>query len=158
MHPNEKLIQSFYEAFQRRDAKAMTACYAPDVVFRDPAFGRLEAAEATGMWRMLCERGRELEVSVSRIQADDQAGSAVWEARYIFGRPGRRVHNVVQAAFTFRDGKIAEHHDHFDFWRWSRMALGTPGLLLGWTPFLRAAVQRSTNEQLAEFMKKHPSG
>jgi len=44
--PNAALIQRFYEAFQRSDAEAMAACYAPDVQFSDPVFGRCcEAAK-----------------------------------------------------------------------------------------------------------------
>ena len=33
------LITRFYQAFQRLDAEAMSACYTDDVVFSDPAFG-----------------------------------------------------------------------------------------------------------------------
>ncbi|MFH7495426.1 DUF4440 domain-containing protein, partial [Pseudomonas syringae pv. tagetis] len=51
------------------------------------------------------------------------------------------VVNDIQAGFVFRDGKISEHHDHFDMWRWSRQALGLKGLLLGWTPMVRNAVR-----------------
>ena len=38
---NSALITRFYQAFQRLDAEAMVACYSPDVVFSDPAFGTL---------------------------------------------------------------------------------------------------------------------
>lgn len=153
MHPNEELVQKFYAAFQRRDAETMIAFYAPDVVFRDPVFGRLDGNQAAGMWRMLCAKSRDLHVSTSQIRAGDETGSAQWEAEYTFGRPGRHVHNVVQASFLFRDGKIIEHTDRFDFWRWARMALGLPGLLMGWSPVMRAAVQKSTNLQLEEYLR-----
>jgi hypothetical protein len=56
-------------------------------------------------------------------------------------RPGRTVVNDIQARFVFRDGKICEHHDHFDLWRWSRQALGTQGPLLGWTPLVQNAIR-----------------
>ena len=54
--PNAALIQRFYEAFQRSDAEAMAACYAPDVEFSDPVFGVLRGREAGDMWRMLISR------------------------------------------------------------------------------------------------------
>ena len=54
---------------------------------------------------------------------------------------GRPVHNVIDSRFTFRDGKIATHADTFDLWRWSRMALGLKGALLGWTPFVQKAIR-----------------
>ena len=55
------------------------------------------------------------------------------------------------AAFRFRDGLIVEHRDRFDFWRWSRQALGAPGLLLGWTPMLRNKVRAQAATKLALF-------
>ena len=30
MHANAHLLESFYQAFQQRDAETMAACYAPD--------------------------------------------------------------------------------------------------------------------------------
>jgi hypothetical protein len=48
---------------------------------------------------------------------------------------------------------IAEHEDDFDFHRWSRQALGTSGLLLGWTPLLRDAVRRRARARLDEFRR-----
>ncbi|MBA3630597.1 MAG: hypothetical protein H0W55_13180 [Actinobacteria bacterium] len=34
------------------------------------------------------------------------------------------VHNKIGVSFSFRDGLNIRHRDHFDFYRWSRMALG----------------------------------
>jgi hypothetical protein len=39
------LITRFYQAFQRLDAEAMSACYTDDVVFSDPAFGELRGRD-----------------------------------------------------------------------------------------------------------------
>ena len=50
--------------------------------------------------------------------------------------------NDVRATFRIEDGLIVDHVDGFSFWKWSRQALGTKGLLLGWTPFLRAQGRR----------------
>src|SRR2546428_315663 len=74
-------------------------------------------------------------------QADDASGQAQWEARYTFSSTGRKVHNVMEAEFQFQGGRIAVHHDHFRFWRWSSQALGTAGLLLGWTPMVHNKVR-----------------
>jgi ketosteroid isomerase-like protein len=38
-HPDTGLIERFNEAFQKRDAEAVDACYADDVVFSDPHAG-----------------------------------------------------------------------------------------------------------------------
>lgn len=156
MHPNHALIERFYQSFQKRDAEGMVACYHPDVVFSDPAFVDLHGAEARGMWRMLCARGKDLTLEFSDVRADDSTGSAHWEAKYTFSGTGRHVHNVIDASFEIRDGKIVRHQDRFDFWRWTRMALGPAGLLLGWTPFLQNTVRKKARTGLADYMAKHP--
>jgi limonene-1,2-epoxide hydrolase len=154
MHPNAELLHRFYAAFAALDADAMQACYATDARFQDEVF-TLEGADQIGaMWRMLCEatqaRGRDVwRIDASGIAADDAHGHAHWEARYRFGPGGRIVHNAIDARFDFRDGLIVRHHDRFDLWRWSRQALGLPGWLLGWTPWLRRRVQAQAMRQLA---------
>ncbi len=140
MHPNAALLTRFYEAFQRRDHAGMAACYAPDVRFSDPVFPDLRGDEARGMWRMLCEAGEDLSLTFEVVEADDARGQARWEAHYTF-RTGRKVHNVIEAEFRFADGLIAEHTDRFDLWRWTRMALGPVGVLLGWSPLLQGKVR-----------------
>lgn len=140
MHPHAELVDRLYASFARRDAAAMAACYVPDAVFRDPIF-EVRGADVTAMWAMFCDRGGDLELSWRDVRADDAAGAAHWEPRYTFSVTGRRVHNVIESRFTFRDGRIATHTDRFDLWRWSRMAIGPKGALLGWTPFVRKAIR-----------------
>ncbi|MBI5840009.1 MAG: nuclear transport factor 2 family protein [Chloroflexi bacterium] len=154
MHPNEQVIRKFYEAFHSRDAAGMNACYHPNVVFTDPAFGRLEGRQAFAMWAMLCSRAKDLQVTAGDIRADENTGSAYWEAKYSFGPKRRPVHNVVSANFVFRDGKIIEHTDSFSMWKWSGMAIGLIGILFGWTSFLKSAIQKSANRQLNDYMQR----
>jgi ketosteroid isomerase-like protein len=148
VHPHEELIQTFYRAFQKRDADAMAACYHPEIEFSDEAFPLLRGARAGDMWRMLCSRSKDLAVEFRDVHADAGGGRAHWDATYTFSKTGRRVVNRIDATFAFRDGKIVRHVDRFDFWRWSRQALGPVGLLLGWTPIVRRAVRRQAAEQL----------
>ncbi|MCC2545985.1 nuclear transport factor 2 family protein [Hymenobacter sp. BT175] len=152
MHPHEELLHRFYQSFQRRDHAGMAACYHPRASFRDGAFQLQGAAEVGAMWRMLCERGKDLALTYDHLRADDSHGQAVWDARYTFSQTGRRVHNHIQARFTFQDGKILTHHDEFSFWRWSRQALGPVGWLLGWTPLLQKKVQAGARQSLTAFM------
>lgn len=141
MHPHAALITRFYEAFARRDAAGMAACYHPQVRFSDPAFPELRGPQAAAMWAMLLSRGKDLQVIASGISADDHTGQAHWDARYTFSQTGRQVLNRIDARFRFADGLIVEHIDHFGFARWSRQALGLPGWLLGHTRFLQRKVQ-----------------
>lgn len=145
------LITRFYEAFQRLDAEAMSACYTDDVLFSDPVFGELRGQNATDMWRMLTSRAKDFTLTFDQVQADAQRGSAHWVATYEFGQTGAIVINDIQARFVFRDGKICEHHDHFDLWRWSRQALGAKGLLLGWTPLVKNAIRAQAHKGLKAF-------
>jgi ketosteroid isomerase-like protein len=154
MHPHEALIRRFYAAFQVRDPAAMGACYHPDVVFDDPAFGELKGEDARAMWAMLCGRATDLEVVCDHAEADEARGTARWHADYTFTQTGRKVNNRVAAEFRFRDGLIVRHHDVFSFWRWSRQALGPVGLLLGWTPFLRGKVRATARKGLAAYRAK----
>jgi ketosteroid isomerase-like protein len=144
------LVERFYAAFDRRDGEAMAACYAPDAHFHDPVFGDLTGEQAGAMWRMLTGRAEDLKIEL--VEHDEH--SARWIARYTFTQTGRPVVNDVRATFRIEDGRITEHVDRFSFWAWSRQALGPAGLLLGWTPLLRAKVGRTARAGLDEFMAR----
>lgn len=149
-----ELIKTFYEAFAQRNAEAMAACYHDEAIFNDPAFKNLNSQEVKAMWKMLCEAGKDLEITYSNIKATAQEGSCVWQARYTFSRTGRKVHNIITASFIFKEGKILKHTDHFSFYRWSRQAFGVLGWLLGWSPFLQTKVQETAQKSLKKFMEK----
>lgn len=152
MHPNIALIEQFYSSFKALDGVGMAECYHQEIVFSDPVFPKLEGANAGAMWQMLCSQAQGFELSFSGIQADDRSGVAHWEAKYDFSATGRRVHNKIDAQFEFQDGKIIRHTDLFNFWKWSRMALGPAGLVLGWSPFLRRKVQQQAAKGLERFI------
>jgi SnoaL-like domain len=146
-------IERLYAAFARLDADAMAACYAPDARFDDEAFSLRGRAQTGAMWAMLCDavktKGRDVwKLEVSNVTER----SAHWEATYRFSATGRLVHNIIEAEFEFDSERlITRHRDRFDFWRWSRQALGAPGLLLGWTPMLRAKVRAQAAKNLERF-------
>ncbi len=148
---NIALITRFYQAFQRLDAEAMVACYSPEVVFSDPAFGTLRGKDAADMWRMLASRAKDFSLTFDSVRADERSATAHWVATYLFSQTGRVVVNDIQARFVIRDGLIVEHHDHFDLWRWARQALGTKGLLLGWTPLVQGKIRQQAAKGLRAF-------
>ena len=152
MHSHATLIERFYACFEKRDGDGMARCYHADIAFSDPVFPLLQGSQAGAMWKMLCDQAREFTLSVSGIQADETTGRAHWEARYFFSATGRHVHNKIDACFQFQDGKIIRHRDRFDFWRWSRMALGPAGLCLGWSPMLKNKVRRQAAKSLARYI------
>jgi ketosteroid isomerase-like protein len=147
---DQQLITTFYEAFANQDAEGMIACYADDIAFQDPAFGRLHGEDAKDMWRMLLSK-KDAAPEVRLVDVSDDGTSADWWARYNYGPKRRPVINEISASFVIKNGKITEHTDYFDLWKWSRQALGLPGLLMGWSPFMRSKVQETTREMLGRF-------
>lgn len=149
---NRETVERFYEAFGQCNGAAMTACYAPDAHFRDPAFGDLHGADIGAMWRMLTSRATDLKIELHEHEADEASGSAHWIARYTFST-GRPVVNDIQAKFRFADGLIADHVDDFDFRRWAKQALGPSGHLVALLPPLRSKARAKALDQLETFKR-----
>jgi hypothetical protein len=160
MNPYEARVAAFYAAFRELDAASMKAAYAPEARFHDPVFRLAGRDEIGAMWAMLAEatarQGRDVwRLDFSDITADASHGRAHWEARYRFSSTGRMVHNIIEASFSFdASGLIVTHRDRFDFWRWSRQALGPAGAALGWTPWLRHKVQRQAAANLKAYRER----
>ena len=157
MNSNEQLIHDFYSAFQQLDWQGMQHSYATNIHFSDPVFNDLKGEDVIAMWHMLCNRAKDFELKFSHIQADENRGSARWEATYTFSQTGRKVKNVIFAEFQFVNGKIIRHSDHFSFWHWSRMALGPVGIALGWSNFFKNKVQQQGLNGLKLFILRHHS-
>jgi len=152
---NTELIEQFYTAFSEGNMEGMTSCYHKDVTFKDPVFGELKGDRAFKMWEMLLsKRTDSTKISFENIQAHQETVTARWTAKYLYGEKKRKVINIVNANFKFKDGKIIEHTDTFSVWKWSKQALGAAGLLLGWTPFMKNKIQKTTKEQLDQYMGK----
>ncbi len=147
-------IERFYGAFARLDSETMQACYAENASFQDEAFTLQGRQQIGGMWRMLCEATKAKGMAHWKLEVSKITdSSAHWDAHYLFSATGRTVLNRIDASFVFGPGGlITQHRDRFDFWAWSRQALGVPGLLLGWTPFLRRKVQAQAAANLKKFL------
>ncbi len=155
MQTPTQIVEAFYTAFQQQDAEAMAQLYHPDIHFSDPVFTDLHGAAAGDMWRMLIGRAKgQLDISFGDIQMAGDEVTARWEARYLFSKTKRPVHNIIQARFQFKDGLIIRHIDDFSFPRWAGMALGLTGKLLGWTSFLRRKVQQQSMAFLKQFQEQ----
>lgn len=157
MQEHIDVINKFYDAFSKGDAATMGTCYHDEMEFSDPGFGKLNAGDARAMWTMLNSRNSGLELTHDKVWANEEEGGAYWEAKYTFSQTGRFVHNKITAKFKFKDGLIVKHDDSFSFWKWSSMALGMPGYLLGWTPFLQNKVQKTVLKLLKKFRADNQS-
>lgn len=153
MHPNRDMIDRFYSCFKVLDGDGMAQCYHENIEFSDPVFPKLHGSEVSAMWKMLCLQAQGFELTFNDAQANDTIGSVNWEAKYIFSVTDRKVHNKINASFRFQDGKIIQHHDSFNFWKWSSMALGPVGIILGWSPLVKNKVQKQAAKNLERFMR-----
>jgi ketosteroid isomerase-like protein len=153
---SKQVIDQFYTAFQKKDWKSMQALYHDDATFSDPAFQNLTSKEVKAMWHMLLTASKDLELTFTNVSGDDNKGSCRWDAFYSFSRTGRKVHNIITANFVFKQGKIVSHLDHFDLWKWSGMALGWPGKLLGWSPLIKNKIRDMARKNLMKFISEHP--
>lgn len=151
---NSQLIHTFYTAFTQKDAAGMNACYHDEIVFEDPAFGQLKGQDAKDMWSMLCANATDLKIEYSTVQVKADTGHAHWEAWYTFSQTGRKVHNVIDAEFEFKDGKIIKHTDRFHLRKWAGQALGFKGKLLGGTKFFKRKLNEQTNKLLRKYQAK----
>lgn len=153
MNANEQLIHHFYTCFKNKDYKGMQACYADNAVFNDAVFKNLNSMQVKAMWQMLITNGKDFSLEFNTIKANDTSGSAHWDASYTFSKTGNKVINRIDATFEFENGKIVKHTDYFNFYTWAKQALGTTGVLLGWTGFLKTKIQTTAKDNLDKFMQ-----
>ena len=151
---NSDLLRQFYDAFLEFDALTMVACYHEDIEFTDPAFGTLHGKRAGDMWKMLCSRqeGKDFKIEYKDVNTDKNAGQLRWEAHYEFGPKKRKVHNIIDANFIFKDGKILKHHDYFNLHNWAKQAMGIKGFLIGNTNFFKKKLITQTNSLLDKYI------
>lgn len=151
---SQETIAAFYSAFQRKDYGMMQSLYHDDATFSDPVFPNLNALEVRSMWQMLLTSPTNLRIEYSVGGDAAETGSCHWEAWYQFSKTNRPVHNKIESFFEFKDGKIIRQRDEFDFWRWSRQALGLPGILLGWSPLIQNKIRSTARTRLEKFMQR----
>jgi len=152
---SKAILERFYGAFQQLDAKTMAQCYHKEVIFNDPVFRNLDYREVTAMWAMLIERSKgHLEIDYHSVMGDDAMAQCIWEAHYEFSQTGNPVHNIIHSTMEFKDGLIIKHTDVFDFWRWSKMALGLTGVLMGWSPYLKNRVRKVARISLEKYLRE----
>jgi hypothetical protein len=118
-HPNTVLITTLYHCFQNLDGDGMARCYHENAKFSDPVFTRLHGTAVGDMWRMLCARAHDFSLDFRNVTANDINGAAHWTAGYKFSSTGHRVTNLVESRFKFKDGRIIDQLDSFNFWKWS---------------------------------------
>ena len=151
----QQLLDNFYDSFASGDAQGMIDCYAPQIVFEDPAFGQLHGKRAEYMWHMLLSnKKRQTQITYRILNHTLENAQVAWTATYLYGPKHRKVVNHVLASFDLKDGLIIHHRDSFSLWNWSRQALGITGFLMGWSHIMERKIQNKTKLLLDDFIKK----
>lgn len=153
MNQHEQLIHTFYSAFKERNFRVMQECYADNATFSDPIFQDLNADQVRAMWEMFLVKSDSLTIEYKNIELIQELVTAQWTARYTLSSTGRQVTNTIRSIFRIKNGKIVRHTDSFNFYGWTRQALGMKGILLGWTPFVKNRIRRTARASLRTFMK-----
>lgn len=153
MDAEVQLIHKFYQAFQKLDAVGMNACYHTEILFYDPVFGMLKGEHTMYMWEMLCKEAKDFSLVFGNIIAQGEGYyTCDWVASYTFSKTGRRVVNKVEAFMLISDDKIIEHSDGFSIHKWSMMAIGFTGWLLGWNSLYQNRIKRMAGRKLAHYI------
>lgn len=153
---SKELLQKFYDSFSQRNAEGMNECYHQECQFQDPVFGYLFADKVKMMWSMLMSnKDSDLKISYEIVEASETKGRVNWRAEYSYGPKKRKVVNLVQSEFTFKDSLIFKQKDTFNLWKWSSQALGFIGYTLGWTSYLQNRIQTIVNRRLVKYMEKN---
>ena len=104
---------------------------------------------------MLCKRAKDFSLNYSDIKSvDEEYYTCNWVANYTFSATGKKVTNRVKAFMRIQNGKITEHSDAFRLSTWMAQALGFKGYWLGWTGFMKRAVQKKARLNLTTYMNQ----
>jgi ketosteroid isomerase-like protein len=152
MHDSTILLQRLFTGLIQHDHQSMADCYHPEGAFAGIAFDLHGKTQIHAMWHMICEG--DIQASFDVVSADHNMGQVSLVDDYTFTSTGRKVHNVIDSHFSFRDGRIIEHRDFCDARAWANMALGgARGFFAGRLHFLRSYKAR---KMLEAFIAQHP--
>ena len=110
---NERLVEEFCGAWQKRDVDAILGYFAPDAVYHniplDPAVG-LDAIRA--VLEMFVPPADEIEFVIHKMGCDGHTDCKERTDRFVTN--GKTIALPVAGVFELRDGKIAAWRDYFD--------------------------------------------
>ena len=154
MDNNKALIEQFYSALKHKEINELQSLYAENAVFNDPVFSNLDGKQVRAMWEMLIKSGKDMRIEFYNVKGNATGGTAQWDAYYTFSATGKKVVNRITAHFVIENGKIVKHTDSFSFHNWARQALGIPGLLFGWSSFIKNKISERAKKNLETFLNR----
>ena len=151
MNQNEATIHRFFTAYQNKEYTTMQNCYSEDAVYNNPIYGLNDTEHVKAMWEMICKTNKEESLHFENIELlDHEYATCDWSLVYYY--TNRRINNKIKSYLRLENGLIIEHTDAFDLYKWTRMAFGLTGSLIGWSNFFQKRIQKSTRKKLSEFI------
>ncbi|WP_342269364.1 nuclear transport factor 2 family protein [Spiroplasma endosymbiont of Aspidapion aeneum] len=150
----KQIINEFYSAFKKGDYQKMNSLYGEDIIFNDSIFKDLDYLQVTSMWEMLLSKKEESKFSIEYEVLLDHNDEyyVMWSAHYLFGPKRRKVSNIVKSEMVIKDKKIALHTDVFDFYKWSKQAIGIASILFGKRKFFHNKICSVANKNLMNYI------
>lgn len=140
-------VETYWDALANKAATTMASCYAPGATFQDPVFN-LQGVGIGKMRQNLFGSASDLQIQTDPLTVDGNKATGTWHASYTCTMAGRMVHYTNHSTFEAQDGVIVAQQDHFNLWKWTRMALGSNGKVLGCTPLVRKKVRTMATKRL----------
>jgi len=148
------VLNTFLRALAQRDVEAMIRCYTTTATYHSPIFPQVEGDTLTATWQWFCAKAPDLTMVVDEQAFEANTARVQWTATYTFPKTGRPVVQVTDSIFVFEGPQLCRHEDRFDLHRWSHMALGPLGRVLGGRRWLQRSLQRAAAERVARFQER----
>lgn len=145
---SKEIAIKFYDAFSVANIDVLKQLYDKKLIFNDNIFVNLDYNETISMWSSLLVGNKNMSIKYEIKKYSEKYVEVEWIADYLFTSTNRNVKNIILAKMEIDQGKIINHKDNFDFYKWSQMAFGITGVLIGWTSFFKNKVRTEAYNKL----------
>ena len=145
---SKEIAIKFYDAFSAANIDVLKQLYDKKLIFNDNIFVNLDYNETISMWSSLLVGNKNMSIKYEIKKYSEKYVEVEWIADYLFTSTNRNVKNIILAKMEIDQGKIINHTDNFDFYKWSQMAFGITGALIGWTSFFKNKVRTEAYNKL----------
>lgn len=145
---SKEIAIKFYDAFSVANIDVLKQLYDKKLIFNDNIFVNLDYNETISMWSSLLVGNKNMSIKYEIKKYSEKYVEVEWIADYLFTSTNRNVKNIILAKMEIDQGKIINHTDNFDFYKWSQMAFGITGVLIGWTSFFKNKVRTEAYNKL----------
>ena len=145
---SKEIAIKFYDAFSAANIDVLKQLYDKKLIFNDNIFVNLDYNETISMWSSLLVGNKNMSIKYEIKKYSEKYVEVEWIADYLFTSTNRNIKNIILAKMEIDQGKIINHTDNFDFYKWSQMAFGITGVLIGWTSFFKNKVRTEAYNKL----------